>query len=178
MDIRIRQAERRQAGFELVDLESLVVDDHSVRAVWSFVEGLDLQSFYDRIKARGEIPGRPATDPRILLALWLYATADGIGSARALARLCEHHTIYRWICGGVGVNHTMLSEFRLESGEFLDRLLTSSLAALMKEGLITLDESSPTVPRSGPRQAARRCVEGNPGGIEERPIRVAELKQD
>ena len=64
----------------------------------------------------------------------------GIGSARALARLCEHHTIYRWICGGVGVNHTMLSEFRLDSGEFLDRLLTSSLAALMKEGLITLDE--------------------------------------
>jgi transposase len=140
MDIRIRRAERRQAGFELVDLESLVVDDHPVRAVWSFVEGLDLQLFYDRIKARGEAPGRPATDPHILLALWLYATADGIGSARALARLCEHHAIYRWICGGVGVNHTMLSEFRLDSGEFLDRLLTSSLAALMKEGLITLDE--------------------------------------
>jgi transposase len=80
MDIRIRQAERRQAGFELVDIEGLVVDDHPVRAVWSFVEGLDLQSFYDRIKARGETPGRPATDPRILLALWLYATADGIGS--------------------------------------------------------------------------------------------------
>jgi len=140
MKIRIRQAERRQAGFELVDLESLVVEDHPVRAVWSFVEGLDLQVFYDRVKARGETPGRPATDPRILLALWLYATADGTGSARALARLCEHHTIYRWICGGVGVNHTMLSEFRLDSGEFLDRLLTSSLAALMKEGLIRLDE--------------------------------------
>ena len=112
MDIRIRQAERNQAGFEVVDLESLVVEDHPVRAVWSFVEGLDLHWFYDRIKARGETPGRAATDPRILLTLWLYATADGIGSARALARLCEHHTIYRWICGGVGVNHTMLSEFR------------------------------------------------------------------
>jgi transposase len=140
MDIRIRQAERSQAGFELVDLESLVVYDHPVRAVWSFVEGLDLQWFYDRIKARGETPGRAATDPRILLALWLYATADGVGSARALDRLCMHHTIYRWICGGVGVNHTMLSTFRVDSGEFLDRLLTQSLAALMEEGLITLDE--------------------------------------
>ena len=109
MDIRLRQAERNQAGFEVVDLESLVVDDHPVRAVWSFVEGLDLHWFYARIKARGETPGRAATDPRILLTLWLYATADGVGSARALARLCEHHTIYRWICGGVGVNHTMLS---------------------------------------------------------------------
>ena len=140
MDIRIRKAERNQAGFEVVDLESLVVDDHPVRAVWSFVEGLDLHWFYDRIKARGETPGRAATDPRILLALWLYATADGVGSARALARLCEHHTIYRWVCGGVGVNHTMLSEFRTDSGEFLDGLLTCSLAALMKEGLVTLDE--------------------------------------
>ena len=98
------------------------MDDHPVRAVWSYVEGLDLGRFYDGIKARGETPGRPATDPRILLALWLYATVDGVGSARALDRLCMHHTIYRWICGGVGVNHTMLSTFRIESGDFLEGL--------------------------------------------------------
>ena len=140
MEVRIRQAQRGQPGFELVDLESLVVDDHPVRAVWSYVEGLDLGRLYDGIKARGETPGRPATDPRILLALWLYATVDGVGSARALDRLCMHHTIYRWICGGVGVNHTMLSTFRIESGDFLEGLLTQSLAALMVEGLITLDE--------------------------------------
>ena len=180
MDIRIRQAERRQAGFELVDLESLVVDDHPVRAVWSFVEGLDLQSFYDRIKARGETPGRPATDPRILLALWLYATSDGIGSARALARLCEHHTIYRWICGGVGVNHTMLSEFRLDSGEFLDRLLTSSLAALMKEGLITLDEviTDGTKVRAAASRSSMRRRQTLVELEEKARIRVAELKQE
>jgi transposase len=140
MDVRIRQAERGQPGFELVDLESLVAEDHPVRAVVSFVEGLDLGWFYDRIKARGETPGRPATDPRILLALWLYATVDGVGSARALGRLCVHHSIYRWICGGVTVNHDMLSTFRLDSGDYLDGLLTQSLAALMAEGLITLDE--------------------------------------
>jgi len=180
MDIRIRQAERRQTGFELVDLESLVVDDHPVRAVWSFVEGLDLQVFYDRIKARGETPGRPATDPRILLALWLYATADGIGSARALARLCEHHTIYRWICGGVGVNHTMLSEFRLDSGEFLDRLLTSSLAALMKEGLITLDEviTDGTKVRAAASRSSMRRKQTLRELEEKARTRVAELKQE
>src|SRR6202171_6529638 len=136
MDIRIRQAERSQAGFEVVGLESLVADDHPVRAVVSFVEGLDLGWFYDRIKARGETPGRAATDPRILLALWLYATVDGVGSARALARLCVHHSIYRWICGGVGVNHTMLLEFRTDRGEFLDGLLSRSLAALMQGRLL------------------------------------------
>jgi transposase len=180
MDIRIRQAERRQTGFELVDLESLVVDDHPVRAVWSFVEGLDLGVFYERIKARGETPGRPATDPRILLALWLYATADGIGSARALARLCEHHTIYRWICGGVGVNHTMLSEFRLESGEFLDRLLTGSLAALMKEGLIRLDEviTDGTKVRAAASRSSMRRRQTLVELEEKARSRVAELKQE
>ncbi len=180
MDIRIRQAERRQAGFELVDLESLVVDDHPVRAVWSFVEGLDLQWFYDRIKARGETPGRPATDPRILLALWLHATADGIGSARALARLCEHHTIYRWICGGVGVNHTMLSEFRLDSGEFLDGLLTRSLAALMQEGLITLDEviTDGTKVRAAASRSSMRRRQTLTELAEKARARVAELKQE
>ena len=180
MDIRIRRAERRQIGFELVDLESLVVDDHRVRAVWSFVEGLDLRWFYDRIKARGETPGRPATDPRILLALWLYATADGIGAARALARLCEHHTIYRWICGGVGVNHTMLSEFRLDSGEFLDGLLTRSLAALMEEGLITLEEviTDGTKVRAAASRSSMRRRQTLVELEEKARIRVAELKQE
>jgi transposase len=161
MNIRIRQADRRQPGFELVDLESLVVEDHSVRAVWSFVEGLDLQCFYDRIKARGETAGRPGTDPRILLALWLYATVDGVGSARALDRLCEHHSIYRWICGGVSVNHSMLSTFRVESGDFLDGLLTRSLAALMAEGLITLDEvmTDGTKVRAAAGRSSMRRVE-------------------
>lgn len=180
MDIRIRQAERSQAGFEVVDLESLVVDDHPVRAVWSFVEGLDLQCFHDRIKARGETPGRPATDPRILLGLWLYATADGIGSARALARLCEHHTIYRWICGGVGVNHTMLSEFRVDSGEFLDGLLTRSLAALMKEGLVRLDEviTDGTKIRAAASRSSMRRRQTLTELEEKARARVSELKQE
>jgi transposase len=180
MGVRIREAERGRPGFELVDLESLVVDDHPVRAVWSFVEGLDLGWFYDRIKARGETPGRPATDPRILLALWLYATADGIGSARALDRLCMHHTIYRWICGGVGVNHTMLSAFRLDSGEFLDGLLTRSLAALMEEGLITLDEviTDGTKIRAAASRSSMRRRETLTELEAKARTRVAELKQE
>src|SRR3979411_1346692 len=171
MDVRIPIAERGQPGFELVDLESLVAEDHPVRAVVSFVEGLDLGRFYDRIKARGETPGRPATDPRILLALWLYATVDGVGSARALDRLCVHHSIYRWICGGGPVNHDILSTFRIDSGDFLDRLLAQSLAALMAEGLITLDEViidgtkvRAAASRSSMRRGGGGAHPGNQGG--------------
>jgi len=139
-DVRVNRADRRQPAFEMVDLERLVADDHRVRAVWAFVETLDLSVFYARIKARGGTAGRPAADPRILLALWLYATIEGVGSARALDRLCGRDVIYRWICGGVGVNHELLRTFRNESGEFLDQLLTQSLTALIEEGLIDLDE--------------------------------------
>jgi transposase len=139
-DIRINRADRRQPAFELVDLDALVPHDHRVRNVWAFVMSLDLSEFYARIKARGSAPGRPATDAAIVLALWLYATMDAIGSARLLARRCEYDVIYRWICGGVEVNHNILSEFRVDNGTFLDRLMTSTLTALIEEGLVCLEE--------------------------------------
>jgi transposase len=84
-------------------------------------------------------PGQAPADPRILLALWLYATLRGVGSARELDRLCEQHVAYRWICGGVSMNYHTLSDFRTGHVELLDRLLTESVASLMAEGLVTLD---------------------------------------
>jgi transposase len=139
-DVRVNRADRRQPAFEMVDLERLVPQDHRVRDVWAFVETLDLGVFYARIKARGEAPGRPAADPRVLLALWLNATIDGVGSARALARLCGDSITYRWICGGVGVNYELLRSFRNQSGAFLDQLLSQSLAVLIAADLLKLDE--------------------------------------
>src|SRR5258705_1597945 len=133
-DVRINRADRSQPGFDVVDLESQLGEDHRARTVWEFVSGLDLSEFYDRIRARGETAGRPATDPKILLALWLYATLEGVGSARALNQLCTRHIAYRWLCGGVEVNHNILAEFPVESGALLDRLLTQSLTALIAAG--------------------------------------------
>jgi len=73
------------------------------------------------------------------VALWLYATLEGVGSARALERLCEEHNAYRWICGGVGVNHHTLSDFRVAHVEFLDGLLTKSVAALLASGTMRMN---------------------------------------
>jgi len=83
------------------DLESLLAEDHRGRAIWESVEGLDLSALYERIRAVEGHTGRPAIDPAILVALWIYATSEGVGSARALERLCEAHDAYRWICGRV-----------------------------------------------------------------------------
>ena len=130
---------RWQMELRPVDLESLLPEGHRARVVWDFVEGLDLEGLYGKIGAVEGEPGRPAIDPRILLTLWLYATLEGVGSARALDRLCEQHHAYQWICGGVRMNYHTLSDFRVAHVEELDRLLTDSAAALMAEGLVEME---------------------------------------
>ena len=135
---RVQSAERQQVVMQMASLDSLLVEDHRARLVWEYVRGLDLTALYARIRAVEGRAGREAIDPRILMALWLYATLDGVGSARQVDRLCEDHVAYRWICGGVSVNYHTLSDFRTAHAEFLDDLLTQSAATLMHEGLVTL----------------------------------------
>jgi len=124
----------------MIDLEGLIAADHRARLVWSFVESLDLTPFYELIKAREGEAGRPPPDPAVLVALWLYATLEGVGSARELDRLTQRDVAYRWLCGGVPVNYHGLSDFRVEHSDLLDRLLSESVAALLAEGLVDLEE--------------------------------------
>jgi transposase len=135
---RVLTADRRQLAWRTCDLEATLPAEHRARAIWSVIESLDLAKFYRSIAARGSEPGRPAIDPKILLALWLYATSEGIGSAREVDRLCTSHDAYRWICGGVSVNYHALSDFRVEHAKALDELLTQMLAVLMRQGLVKL----------------------------------------
>jgi len=136
---RFQRADRSQMELRPVDLDSLIPADHRARSVWAFVERMDLSELYAKIRAVEGHAGRTPIDPRILLALWVYATVEGVGSARALAVLCEHHHAYQWICGGVSVNYHTLSDFRTAHVEFLDRLLTETVAVMMAAGLVTLD---------------------------------------
>ncbi|MDO9065936.1 MAG: transposase [Chloroflexota bacterium] len=121
------------------DLDSLLPEDHLARAIWKVVESFDLSAFYAPIKAVIGEPGHPATDPQVLVALWIYATAEGVGKARQLDRLCNEHDAYRWLRGGVPINYHLLSDFRVVHREALDALMTKMLAAMMAEGLVTLD---------------------------------------
>jgi transposase len=135
---RLREPRRDQLELRAVDIESLIGQDHPARVIWAYIESLNLVELEDRIKAREGRPGHPAISPRLLLALWLYATSDGVGSARALERLCESHDVYRWLCGGVPVNYHTLADFRVGCADLLDRLLAEHLAALAKAGLVDL----------------------------------------
>jgi transposase len=136
---RLRLAERAQIAWRPVSLDGLLADDHRVRLVWRFVEGLDLTALHATIKAVDGRPGHPPADPRILLALWLYATVEGIGSAREVARLCAEHLAFQWLCGGVGMNAKTLANFRVDHGAVLERLLVDSFTALVRTGVASLD---------------------------------------
>ncbi len=135
---RLRRPERRQVLLEPVCLDERLSPDHPARAIWAVVEKLDLSRFEAPILARGEQPGRAATDPRLLVALWLLAHTDNVGSARALDRLCQEHDAYRWLCGGVSLNYHTLSDFRVGHGEALNALFTAVLTSLMDGGVVQL----------------------------------------
>ena len=137
---RVKRPERRQMMWQEMSLEQLVAGDHPVRAVWAYVDSLDLSPLYQKIKAVEGGVGRNAVDPRILFALWMFATIEGISSARQIARLCKRDAPYMWICGGVGVNYHLLSDFRVDHTDFLDDLLVDTIATLMNQELVTLNE--------------------------------------
>lgn len=137
---RVLRPDRHQLQWDMLDLDGLLAGDHRARMVWAFVERLDLSPFDETILSREGAAGRPPPDPAVMLALWLHATLEGVGSARELDRLCRHDIAYRWLCGGVPMNYHGLADFRVEHGDLLDRLLSESVAALMAGGLVDLDE--------------------------------------
>jgi len=172
---RILEPNRKQIELRASDLESLLPEDHRARLVWGYVERQDLGALYEAIKARGAAPGRRAIDPRILFALWLYATLDGVGSGREVARLTQQHDAYRWICGGVSVNYHALNDFRCSNERVMDELLTDNVAALAAVGAISLQR----VAQDGMRVRADAGAASfrRQGRLEEHLVQASELVQ-
>jgi transposase len=137
-DCRLRVPDRTQVVMTVASLDQVLAGDHPARVVWAVVERLDLSAFRAAIRARAGVPGRDATDPRVLVGAWLYAAVDGVGSARELARLCAESDPYRWLLGGVSVNHHTLSDFRVGHADALDELFTRVIASLAERGLVTV----------------------------------------
>src|SRR5260221_9677903 len=137
---RLREPVRDQIELRAIDLDRLIGADHPARVIWDYVQRLDLGSLEQTVGAREHTPGQAPASPRLLLALWLYATSQGVGSARALERLCTSHDAYRWLCGGVSVNYHGLADFRSGHGELLDQLLTHNIATLSAAGVIEVAE--------------------------------------
>lgn len=179
-EARYLEADRSQPSWDLLDLEALLPVDHRARLVWGFAQGLDLTVFYAAIRARAGHAGRPPADPRVLLALWLYATLEGVGSARELDRLVVRDIAYRWLAGGVPMNYHGLADFRVGWSAELDRLLTESVTALVEAGLVSLDEIAVDGTKvRAPASSGSFSQGGRLARIErEAAERVAQLKEE
>src|SRR5258708_15136444 len=124
---RFQAAVRDQVCFRAASLDELIPQEHPVRVIWDYAVQADLSSLYQRIKAVQGHSGRPPIDPRLLFALWLYATTPGVGSARMLDDLCREKIHHQWICGHVSVHSHSLADFRRGHAELLEDRLTPSV---------------------------------------------------
>ena len=136
---RLEAVNRQQMQMRAVEVDKLIAEDHPARAIWEFVGRLDLRSYYGEIRSVEGRAGRPSFDPQLLISLWVYSYSRGVGSARAIARLCESDPAYQWLTGMEVVNAHTLSDFRVQHGEALKGLFEQVLGLLSAEGLITLE---------------------------------------
>ena len=136
----MNRPDRSQVDPNPKTLDELIPEDHASRLVWELVQELDMRPLYEKIKAVEGHAGRTPIDPRILVALWLYATIEGISSARKLAKLCYRDDAFKWLRGGVEVNYHTLSDFRTAHAGWLEQQAVEVVAVLMRENLIDLNQ--------------------------------------
>jgi transposase len=136
--VRYRTIDRSRIS--TVSLDEQLPDDHEVRLLWNFVRQLDLTVLQHPAKAVEGHPGAPLIPTELLFALWLFATMEGVASARLLSEKCTRDLPYQWLCGGQAVNYHTLADFYADHGAALQALFVEHIAALRQQGLIALTQ--------------------------------------
>src|SRR5919108_5785129 len=113
-----------------------VPDDHLVWTILGAVDELDLSAFY--ADYRGDGHGRPAYDPRMMVALLLYAYARGNRSSRGIERACVEDVAYRVICSNLVPDHSTIAEFRVRHEDALAEVFTGVLGLCRRAGLVSV----------------------------------------
>lgn len=135
---RVKPIDRSQSFWGAIDIEKLIDTDHPARGIWAMVSRLDLSEIEEKIKAVEGRAGQSTLDPRLLMALWIYAYSEGIGSARELSRMCEYEPGCQWLTGMQQVNHHTLSDFRVDHKDNLDGIFVQVLGLLSAEGFVEM----------------------------------------
>ena len=136
---RFEPIDCQQVVLEPLDIEQLIPAEHPARSIWEIHGRLDLRRFLGTVKSVEGHAGHNVWEPRLLIAMWIYAYSRGISSAREIERQCAYAPALRWLTGLRVVNHHTLSDFRIEHGEALQNLFVQVLGILTMEKLVTLD---------------------------------------
>jgi transposase len=125
-----------------VRLGDCLPQDHLARFIADVVEDLDLAAFYAHYAKRGAAPYAP----EVLLALLVYAYANGVFSSRKIEQACKDNVPYRFLAGNLTPDHDTIANFRKTflpqlRNIFVQILLLAQEMGLLKVGNISLDGS-------------------------------------
>lgn len=129
--------------------------DHLAWFVLDVVERLDLEAIYAVYRASGY--GRPAHDPRMMVALLLYSYSVGERSSRRIERRCVEDVAFRVIAANQVPDHTTIARFRARHAQVLAGLFVEVLALCQKAGMVRVGK----VAIDGTKMAANAGLSAN-----------------
>jgi len=119
-------------------LDEWLPDDHLVYFVRDVVESLDLKAIYSDYQL-GE-GGRPPYEPRMMVALVLYAYAVGVFSSRKIERACWESVPFRVLSVDQHPDHATIAAFRKRHLKELGLLFNQVLKLCQRAGLVKLGD--------------------------------------
>jgi transposase len=139
---RLKPIDRSQCFWGAIDIEKLIAEDHPARGIWAMVNQLELTRLEAKIKAVEGRAGQSPLNPRLLMALWIYAYSEGVSSARELSRMCSYEPGCQWLTAMTAVNYHTLADFRVEHKDELDEIFVQVLGLLSAEGFIEMKRTT------------------------------------
>jgi transposase len=117
-------------------LREWLPEDHLAWFVLDAVDEIDLSAFYAAYREDGW--GRAAFEPRMMVALLLYAYALGERSSRGIERRCREDVAFRVITANQIPDHATIARFRARHEEALADTFAHVLALCARAGLVSV----------------------------------------
>ena len=138
------ECDREQELLLPPNMRDWLPEDHLAWFVLDAVEEMDLQAFYGAYRQDGW--GRAAFEPKVMVALLLYAYAVGERSSRSIERRCREDVAFRVLAANQIPDHATIARFRARHEQaladtFEQVLALCARAGLVSVGLVALDGS-------------------------------------
>lgn len=130
----IEGKDRRQSSLFPISLEDTIDNENTVRAVDTFVNGLDMGKL--GFKVHFPENGRPAYHPAILLKLYIYGYMNKVRSSRDLEKECKRNIEVMWLLESLAPDHNTISNFRRDNPRAIKRVFRATVEIARNFGLI------------------------------------------
>src|SRR5438045_362836 len=126
-------------------LDDYLSEDNPVRAIYIFVEELDLGKLgFGGVEP--EATGRPAYHPATLLKIYVYGYLNRVQSSRRLERECQRNIELVWLTGRLMPDFKTIADFRKDNGDAIHKVCREFVVLcrrleLLSEASVAIDGS-------------------------------------